>query len=846
MANIEINGKKIEVELGSMIIEAADTADIWIPRFCYHKKLSIAANCRMCLVEVERSPKPLPACATPVSDGMKIWTRSPKAIQAQKAVMEFLLINHPLDCPICDQGGECELQDLSMGYGKDASQYTLGKRSIKDKDIGPLIATDMTRCIQCTRCVRFGSEIAGLRELGATGRGEHMEIGTFIERSVESEVSGNIIDLCPVGALTSKPYRFKARGFELTQKASLAPHDCVGSNIYIHTRRNEVMRVVPRPNESINEIWLSDRDRFSYEALECDRLTEPKIKEKGVWKTVGWEEALEASAKGLLKHVGGHEDQMHRHGDQMRRHGERMRQGDQMHRQGDRPLQSLIGALASPNSTTEEFYLLQKLLRGLGSNNIDHRLRQLDFREQDKMPTFPHAGLSIAELETKSAIFLIGSDIRAEQPILGLKLRKAAGAGGKIFIINPVDFPLHFDVAQKIIVEGGDLCNRLASIAKALLNRVIPLIAGIQEQGKNPKETSSSHEKQEWLQWLEKVPVTPLANQFAKELLQTSNAAVLVGTLGLHHPDASCLMALAQFISECIGGSFGVLTDGANAAGGWVAGAVPHRLPGGEALINPGLNTLEMCRTPLQSMILVNIEPDLDCANGAVLQQQLKTMPCVIALTPFESASLNEVADILLPICPFSENSGSLINAEGIWQSFQAVVEPLSAARPAWKVLRVLGNLCNIKDFDYVSREEVLFELRTSLKQGFSPEPWSVGIPEDIGTGLQSELQNHNDRNDTLRIALVPSYSSDNLLRRSKPLQMMQGSMATVRLNSALAQKLGILSGGTVRVKVKEAMVKLPVMIDEHVPDRTVIIPMGIPETVALGAPYETVEIQRV
>lgn len=792
MAQIEINGKKIEVELGSMIIEAADTADIWIPRFCYHNKLSIAANCRMCLVDVEKSGKPLPACATPVSDGMKVWTRSPKALQAQKAVMEFLLINHPLDCPICDQGGECELQDISMGYGSDHSRYKLGKRSVKDENIGPLIATNMTRCIQCTRCVRFGSEIAGMRELGATGRGEHMEIGTFIERTVESEVSGNIIDLCPVGALLSKPYLYKARGFELTQKPSLASHDCVGSNLYFHTRRDEVMRVVPRENEAINEIWLSDRDRFSYEALHCERLTQPKIKENGKWKTVGWEEALIKASTHILQ------------------------------------ANASLGALVSPNSTLEEFYLLQKFIRELGSNNIDHRLRQLDFRDQDKMPIYPHLGTSIAELELKSAIVLIGSDIRAEQPILALKLRKAALAGAKIFVINPVDFPMNFDWTEKIIVEGGDLTGRLASIAKALVQKL------------NIKAEKTFSDA------LKEIAVTPLTEKTAKELLEVENTAVILGSLGMHHPEASELIALGNFIAQCIKGNFGVLTDGANGAGAWIAGAVPHRLSGGESLSSPtssGLNALEMSEKMLKTMIIMNIDPDLDCANGAALCKQLEKTPCVIAITPFESKVLYETADVLLPMCPISENSGTFINTEGSWQSFQPVVTPLGEARPAWKILRVLANLCNLSGFDYMTREEILFELKTSIKkEELEPGDW----PRELGSDFEAKLSKP-ESNRPIRISLVPSYSADNMVRRSKPLQDMQISknLVTIRLNSALAHKFGILSGEKVEVSVNGNRIRLPAIIDETVPNYSVVIPMGIPETISLGLPYEEVEIHR-
>jgi len=436
MVKVEINGIEVEAREGSMVIEAADQAGIAIPRFCYHKKLSIAANCRMCLVEVERAPKPLPACATPVTEGMKVYTDSPKAIAAQKGVMEFLLINHPLDCPICDQGGECELQDLAMGYGGDVSRYSEAKRVVKDKNIGPLIATDLTRCIHCTRCVRFGAEIAGVREMGATGRGEHTTIGTYIEKSVSSEMSGNVIDLCPVGALTSKPFRFHARAWEMTQHASVAPHDGLGSNIYLHTRRGKVMRVVPRDNESINECWLSDRDRFSYLGLDSDdRLTAPMIKEDGAWRTASWEEALEAAARNLSEVAGGNADQ--------------------------------LGVLVNPSATLEELFLTQKLARGLGCNNIDHRLRQSDFRDDEQAPLYPSLGVSLSELEEQEAVLLVGSNIRKEQPIAAHRLRKAALYGAAVHVVNPIAFDFHFELSQQRIAAPAQMVGELAAVAKA-------------------------------------------------------------------------------------------------------------------------------------------------------------------------------------------------------------------------------------------------------------------------------------------------------------------------------------------------------------------------------------------
>src|SRR3569832_1414792 len=445
MVNIEIDGIPIKAENGAMIIEAADEAGIPIARFCYHKKLSVAANCRMSLVEVDKAAKPLPACATPVTEGMKVLTRSPRALDAQRGTMEFLLINHPLDCPICDQGGECELQDVSMGYGESHSRFEEGKRVVRDKDIGPLISTEMTRCIHCTRCVRFGEEIAGIKELGAVGRGEHMEIGTYVQKAVTSELSGNVIDLCPVGALTSKPFRYTARPWELISVASVAPHDCVGSNIYLHQRGNRVMRALPQENAAVNETWISDRDRFSYEGLNCaDRLTAPLIKRDGEWEEVDWETALH-TAVARIKGV--------------------------MTAGGAKPL----GMLVSPRATLEEMYLAQKWLRGLGGANIDHRLRQCDFTDQTAAPIVPSLVCTLDELETVDGLLIVGAIVRKDQPIIGHRIRKASLRGARVAVISRVDFELRFRVAERIIASPAEMERALAGVVKALLEGGAPL-----------------------------------------------------------------------------------------------------------------------------------------------------------------------------------------------------------------------------------------------------------------------------------------------------------------------------------------------------------------------------------
>ncbi|MBY0428639.1 MAG: NADH-quinone oxidoreductase subunit NuoG, partial [Alphaproteobacteria bacterium] len=565
MIEVEIDGKKFHVEPGKMIIEVADQANIAIPRFCYHKKLSIAANCRMCLVDVEKSPKPMPACATPVTDGMIVRTQSAKAIDAQKAVMEFLLVNHPLDCPICDQGGECELQDVAMGYGQDFSRYHEGKRSIKDKNLGSLVSTDMTRCILCTRCVRFGDEIAGMQELGTIGRGEPSEIGTCIERSLVSELSGNIIDLCPVGALTSKPFRFSARAWEMEQHPSIAPHDCIGSNINLHVLRQKIMRVIPCENEALNETWLSDRDRFSYEGLLTDdRLTQPMMKEEsGEWMVTDWPTALGRVAESLrliAKEKGADN----------------------------------LGALLSPSSTIEEAYLLQKIMRGLGSQNIDHRLQQSDFSADETMPLYPGLHMSLEALERQNTIVLIGSHLNHEQPIAAHRVRKATLQGSTVFAINSVDYPFRFPLTAKQIVKPSEIPAVLAEVAKALLNQ------GANEPIDGLKNLLAQVEPKEF------------AITLATQLQQPGQKIIVLGAIAQNHPHAGTIKQLADSIGKMTDTVIAILTPGANGAGAWLAGAVPHRGPHKEKMPKSGLNTRKMFEAKLAAYLLLNIEPHLD------------------------------------------------------------------------------------------------------------------------------------------------------------------------------------------------------------------------------------------
>jgi len=784
LLNIEINGVALQVKPGTMVIEAADDAGITIPRFCYHKKLSIAANCRMCLVQVEKAPKPLPACATPVTDGMKVMTKSPLALEAQQSVMEFLLINHPLDCPICDQGGECELQDIAMGFGQDASRYSENKRVVKDKFIGPLISTDMTRCIHCTRCVRFGQEIAGIMEMGAPGRGEHMEINTYMERAIGSEMSGNVIDLCPVGALTSKPYRYHGRPWENTSYDSIAPHDCVGSNIHVETRRGEVMRVLPRENEAINECWISDRDRFSYTGLyHPDRLQQPMIKQGDDWKVVDWETALHYATEGL----------------------ERVKQasGEQQ-----------MGALASPSSTTEELYLLQKLMRGIGSSNIDHRLQQLDFTDGDKMPLYPCLDQSIASLEKIDAALLIGSYTRKDQPIIAHRLRKANKQGAKISVVNSIDYDFNLDLSQNIISKPDSIAAELAGIVKTLSELTGQVL---------PDAIAAS---------VKKIKVSDAQRAIANDLHSAQNATVLLGLHAMANPHFAALRSLANAICELSGAKLGYLSVGANSAGAWLAGVVPHRGPAGLP-VSEGQNALQMISDDMKAFVLLNVEPEYDCANPSDALGAVNNADFVVCLTAYTTGTMREYADVLLPIAAFSETSGTFVNAEGQWQSFSGCVNPLGESRPAWKVLRVLGNFLKLDGFDYVTSEEVRDELDAQTRD-IRPNPRSEITPIDLTAGT-TELT---------RIGHLPLYAVDALVRRAAPLQETGDALAAmVAVNPATASKHGLNGSKMAVVMQSNKRVTLPIYIEDAIPDDCAFIPTGVAGSVELGINYGPIEL---
>jgi len=785
LIKMRINDVEVEVSPDSMIIEAADQAGIEIPRFCYHKKLSISANCRMCMVEVEKAPKPLPACATPVAEGMQVFTESDVSKDAQKGTMEFLLINHPLDCPICDQGGECELQDVAVEYGSDVSRYSEAKRIVPDPDLGPLISTDMNRCIHCTRCVRFGEEISGQREMGATGRGEFVKIGTFIEKNVDSELSGNVIDLCPVGALTAKPSRFKFRPWELVQRDGIAGHDCIGSNIAFHCNNGKIARVVPRDNEAVNECWISDRDRFSYQGLYSeDRVLSPMIKEAGQWREVDWETALIAVNDRLRSFQG--ED---------------------------------IGALISPNSTLEEMYLAQKYLRGLGVSSIDHRLRQSDFNAQEDAPLFPWLGVSVDELENQDAVLMVGADVRRDQPIAGLRLRKAALKGGQMMAINPRDYAFYFDLSEHLLLSPQDMIVALGKVANHVLkaNKASPpaslkgIIAGL-------KKTKSTE-------------------NIAAALLDADNALILLGAYAINHPSASILSALATVIAENSNARIGYLSQSANAAGGWLAGVLPHRGVAGESVEASGKNALSMLEDPRKAYFLMGLEPEFDTANPELTHAALSKAECIISLSSYANDQLREVADIILPVGSFAETSGTFINAEGCWQSFSAIIEPLGDSKPAWKVLRMLGGMADLQGFEYVTDVEI----REEVKAKFANQAAFTSHSR-----LQADLVMPTAFNgDLMRVSDTAIYGIDAIVRRASALQKTHDALDVAYMNSADAKPKGLRDGEKIRLSQNGSDAEATLVIDELIPKGCVVVPMGTPSSAKLGGSFGSIEISK-
>ncbi len=715
LVNIEVDGRRLQARKGQMVMQVTDRAGIYVPRFCYHEKLSIAANCRMCLVEVEKSPKPMPACATPVAEGMKVFTRSPRAIAAQKATMEFLLINHPLDCPICDQGGECELQDLALGFGSDSSRFDERKRVVKDRNLGPLISTDMTRCIHCTRCVRFTAEIAGLQELGTTGRGEAMEIGTWIERSVDHELSGNVIDLCPVGALNSKPFRHRARSWEMTEHALVSPHDPVGTNLYGHVLRGRLMRVVPRHNEDINETWIADRDRFSYEGIyAADRLRAPMMRVAGRWQQASWESALAAAADGLRDVAG-------------------------------RGRARTIGFLGAPSATTEELYLLGRLARAIGSHNIDTRLRQRDFSDQAHDPGFPGLGITLAGIEALDGLLLVGCQVRQEAPLVAHRVRKAALRGARVSLLATAAQECHFPVAREIVVDATQLLAELAGLLQAAVERSgrpAPAPVAVLAASAAP---SAAHRE-------------------VVESLSAGRGAIVLGGEAMRHTRYADLRAASAALATLTGATLGYLPDGGNAVGAALAGALPHRLPGNQPDPEPGMDAKQMLESSLAACVLFGgIEPEHDLGTVDAASRLAKC-PDLIAITPYASGAVMSMARILLPMGTFAETSGSYVNVEGRWQEFHGCARPVGEARPGWKILRVLGNLLGLDGFEYESSAAILAEVQ--------------GLAGNVRYDGRFSGQRIIQAGPGGATTLLPIYGVDAIVRRATALQSTRAARA--------------------------------------------------------------------
>ena len=775
MLEIEIDGKKAQVPAGSTVMEAAEQIGVYIPHFCYHKKLSIAANCRMCLVQVEKAPKPLPACATPVTNGMKVFTHSDLAVKAQKGVMEFLLINHPLDCPICDQGGECQLQDMSVGYGPMKSRFTEDKRVVFHKNVGPLISMEeMSRCIHCTRCVRFGQEIGGIMELGMASRNMHSEITTFLGRTVDSELSGNMIDLCPVGALTSQPFRYTARSWELQRRKSISPHDSVGANLVVQVKHDTVMRVLPRENEAVNECWISDKERFSYQALNSDeRLTKPMVKQGGQWREVDWNVALDYVAHGLK--------------DVAREYGS-----------------DALAALAAPWSTVEELALLTKVINGLGSGNVDFRPRQSDFAADLKRAGTPWLGLRLSEIADLDAALVVGSFLRKDHPLIAQRLRQAAKKYTKVSLLSVTADDQLIDLHANVAVAPAQLARALAAVVKATAElKGVAVPAGLDD-----------------------VATDEVSKQIAQSLLEGEKRAIFLGNAATQSDDATQIHALALELGKLINATVGFLGEAANVVGGHAAGALPA-----------GANARQMFEQPRKAYVLMGIEPEFDYGNpqaaiGALMQASL-----VVYMSSFKHAPALDYADVMLPIAPFTETSGTFVNIEGRIQSYNGVVKPRGDARPAWKVLRVLGNVLNLEGFDYESSEAVRDEVLgkgAEFVSGLDNALNGVAISLPAAT---TQLQ---------RIADVPINFADPLARRAPALQQTADSIApTARICAQTLALLGVASSQTVRVKQGQGEVVLVAKVDVGVPTGCVRVAAAHASTAMLGAMFGPISVER-
>jgi NADH-quinone oxidoreductase subunit G len=784
MLDIEIDGKAVQVPEGSTVMDAGILAGVYIPHFCYHKKLSIAASCRMCLVQVEKVPRPLPACATPVTNGMKVWTRSKEAVEAQKGVMEFLLINHPLDCPVCDRGGECLLQDLSVGYGGSNARYQEEKRVFVNKNFGPLIASEASRCISCTRCVRFITEIGGEMELGQAFRGDHVEIMTFLGRAVESEISGNIIDLCPVGALTSKPFRYSARTWELSRRRSISPHDSLGTNLIVQTKNDVVKRVLPLNNDRLNECWLADRDRFSYEALTSEqRLTSPMMRNGEGWHPESWQIALpfvSSALRAIVSEQGG----------------------------------KALGTLASPHSTVEELYLLQKLARGLESENIDFRLRRHDFRGDATRSGVPWLGMAVADIHDLNAVLVIGSFLRKDAPLLAQKVRHSALRHGlQVCTVGPNAEDWRMPMATRALVPPSGMVDALAAIAAALATKTGKALSG-KLVARAPAEVSDD------------------ARVIAQSLADGEKAAVWLGNLAEQHPRAAELHLWAQEIARLSGASLGFIGEAANSVGGYFANAVP-----GEK----GLDARAMIESPRHAYLLFGAEPDLDFADGAATVDAMNRARLVVAITAFDSPALRQVADVLLPLAPFTETPGTFINCIGDVQSFEAATHPREEARPGWKILRVLGNLLELPGFEQDNVEAVRDEALTGAGNFRAQLNNAIGdVPVATPPATRADLLQ--------RVADVPVYFADPLVRRAASLQKTADAVPpAARMSSATMAVLGVQSASRVRVKGGAGEgADLLVEADENLAAGCIRIAAAHASTVALGPLHGELSVERL
>ena len=771
MVEMEVDGIKVEMPEGSMVMDAVKKLDKYVPHFCYHKKLSVAASCRMCLVEVEKAPKPMPACATPVTPGMVVRTQveSAKAQTAQKDVMEFLLLNHPLDCPICDQGGECQLQDLAVGYGKGSSRYKEEKRVVTTKDVGPLISMEeMARCIHCTRCVRFGQEVAGVMELGMLGRGEHAEITTFVGNSVNSELSGNMIDLCPVGAITSKPYRYSARNWELSRRKSVSPHDSLGTNLIVQVKGNEVKRVLPFENADVNDCWIADRDRFAYEGLTVGRVTEPMIKRNGTWTKASWDEAFAFAVENLknIKSAKGAD---------------------------------AVGALASSIATVEELYALKALMNGLGSNHIDVNLRQTDDSLHSVLQGTPWLGMPIAAFSDVHVGLVVGSDLRADHPLLATRLRFAAQHNAKISVLA---------------AESGDLLMKAMQKAVAPLNWLGELYAIEAALSANDKNDNS----------FAAVTARNLQDPKAK------NKVVMVGNAAMNHPQAAQLLSSLNRIAQATGATVSVLTEAANTVGAHWVGAVAK---------NGSLTAQQMLVAPRAAYVLLNVEAQ-DVGNPAQAQAALSGAFVVAMHSHFDAVS--EIADVILPMTPFTETAGTFVNAEARVQTFNPVVKPLGESRPAWKILRVLGERLGVAAFDFNDVNALRERTANILAQGAASNNNTVavqGVEAHNTTGLS-------------RSARMATYGADAVTRRAASLQQTDTAIKAsfVGLATNVYANLGLaadLAGDAAWVWVMQDGIKTKAqaILNADLADNVVDIQHGTALAAQLGCQFGTVTVER-